>query len=96
LRSIGAIKEGTPSSVEYTSLGLCLSMLKDQEGAEEALKKALKANPDNLNAHWGMGRLLDIKGDREGALFHYRSALILYPESKTIKDKIRELIVETK
>lgn len=91
-----SIEVGTPSSVEYASLGLCFSMLQEREDAEEALKKALEANPDNLTAHWGMGRLLDIKGDKRGALLHYRFALALYPESKTIKKKIRELIVETK
>ncbi|MBN1572466.1 MAG: tetratricopeptide repeat protein [Deltaproteobacteria bacterium] len=92
LKSIG---EGAPASAEYASLGRCKAMLKDREGAEEALEKAIEINPDNLPAHWGLGQLLEAKGDREGALSHYLSVLDLYPESKVVKKKIRELIVET-
>ncbi len=91
---LGTIKEGTPSSVEYTSLGRCLLMLNDLEGAEEALKTALEINPDNLTAHWGMARTLEIKGDKAGALSHYRLVHNLYPESKRIREIIRELIFE--
>jgi tetratricopeptide (TPR) repeat protein len=92
LESIG---EGAPASAEYASLGKCRVMSKERDGAKEALLKAVETNPENLSAHWGLGQILEVEGDYEGALYHYLSALDLYPESVVVKKKIKEIVVET-
>jgi len=90
-----SVEGKAPTSAGYASLGRCRVMLKERDKAEEALGKAIETSPDNLPAHWGLGQLLEARGDREGALSHYLSVLELYPESRVVKEKIRGLIVET-
>ena len=43
--------------------------------AEAMYRDILESDPTNANAHYGIGRLLDHRGDEYGAIHAYRRAL---------------------
>ncbi|MEL6256925.1 MAG: hypothetical protein AAFR87_33315 [Bacteroidota bacterium] len=47
---------------------LCYAKLKDFAAADSLLQKATTIDP---NYHWHWGNILEMQGDREGAIFHY-------------------------
>jgi tetratricopeptide (TPR) repeat protein len=55
----------------------------DPDGAREAYQKALDLDPDHLEAHINLGRLLHDLGDLVGAERHYRAGLALDPDGVT-------------
>jgi tetratricopeptide (TPR) repeat protein len=64
-----------------TLRGLALQYLGDIETGTEALQKALAANPDDFEAHLGMGARLSADRDLPAARRHLERALQLRPDS---------------
>jgi tetratricopeptide (TPR) repeat protein len=87
------IEEHPDAAPPLTSLALSRLRLNDLVGAEEALERALAIDPDYMMAHWGMGQVMEIKGDRIGALRHYYHALELNPRSERTREKIKILTI---
>jgi tetratricopeptide (TPR) repeat protein len=66
----------------WTLAGMTRHYLADNDGAVEAFRKALAANPDDFEAHLGMGTVLIVQRDLEGARTHLEKALKLRPADK--------------
>ncbi len=66
----------------WTLAGMARHYLADNEGAVEAFRKALAANPDDFEAHLGMGTVLIVNRDLETARAHLEKALKLKPGDK--------------
>lgn len=65
----------------YTLDGKILEDLGDNEGAIEALRRALARNPDDFEAHLDLGAALNAQRDLRGARLHIERALALKPSS---------------
>jgi tetratricopeptide (TPR) repeat protein len=55
----------------------------DPDGAIAAYREALKEAPDSFDAHYGLGRLLDLAGHYDEARTHLSRALTLAPPGVT-------------
>ncbi len=66
------------SADEWYDLGVELEASSTAD-AMETYRRALEVDPQLMEAHINLGRLLHIAGDREGALDHYTRALQLEP-----------------
>ena len=71
--------DGEMSSDEWYNLGLDLEE-SDIERAPEAYRKAIEADPANVDAHVNAGRLHQLGGNLRNAKRHYEIALRLAPE----------------
>ncbi len=56
----------------YFQIGYCYSYLKNHTKALEAFKQAIHIDPDNANAHGGLGHVYFLIGDRNSALNEYK------------------------
>ncbi len=66
----------------WTLAGMARHYLADNGGAVEAFRKALAANPDDFEAHLGMGTVLIVNRDLDAARAHLEKALKLKPGDK--------------
>lgn len=66
----------------WTLAGMARHYLADNGGAVEAFRKALAANPDDFEAHLGMGTVLIVNRDLDSARSHLEKALRLRPTDK--------------
>jgi tetratricopeptide (TPR) repeat protein len=89
--------EGELSSDEWYNLGLDLEE-SDLEKAPEAYRRAIEADPANVDAHVNAGRLHQLNGNLRSAKRHYELALRLAPAHQlanynlgTIFDELDEL-----
>ena len=71
---------GGRRSEQYREQGDIYLRQNDTEKAEEQYRKALEANPSNAKAHFGLGRILEVRGKPDEALASYREAIASYPE----------------
>jgi tetratricopeptide (TPR) repeat protein len=62
------------------NLGTCYFYQKDQVRAEELFRRALKQEPDHVEANYNMANLLAARGDLETAVGFYSNALSTDPE----------------
>lgn len=62
------------------SLGRCLYLLGDRDGAEQEFSLALKQDPEHDKANYFMGRLLLEGGHGESAMGHFRTSIKRNPE----------------
>lgn len=74
--------------------GLWLVDKGDWDGAITDLREALRLDPNNGWAHFGLGAALERKGDRRGALEEYRTAYTLDPENAQFKQAYEGLLRE--
>lgn len=65
----------------FVQLGQKYMELGKLEMAQENLRKALKYDPKNIDAHTLLGTLYDRVGDHAQALQHYRDAAMLAPKA---------------
>lgn len=76
-----AILESEPLNIPArVSLGRCLYLLGDKDGAKREFGLALKQQPDHDKANYFFGRLLWEQGRGEAAMAHFRAALETNPE----------------
>jgi len=61
------------------NLGGAYRDLGENAKAEESYDQALRLNPNQFNAYFGLGRLREKQGDLSGAIANYQRALQLYP-----------------
>jgi tetratricopeptide (TPR) repeat protein len=66
----------------WTLAGMTRHYLADNDGAVEAFRKALAANPEDFEAHLGMGTVLIVTRDLDQARAHLDKALKLRPADK--------------
>lgn len=66
----------------WTLAGMTRHYLADNEGAVEAFRKALAADPNDFEAHLGMGTVMIVKRELEPARAHLEKALALRPSDK--------------
>lgn len=66
-------------SDDYYNLGIDLEDV-DRERAELAYRRALELDPENVDAHVNLGRLLQNQGRTEEAREHYRLTLARVPD----------------
>jgi len=66
----------------WTLAGMARHYLADNDGAVEAFQHALAANPDDFEAHLGMGTILIVKRELEAARKHLAAALKIKPGDK--------------
>ena len=71
---------GRPSAVDWYNVALDLEA-RDPEGAKDAYRRTLAADPDHADAHLNLGRLLHEEGELSAAESHYRTALNSDPAS---------------
>ncbi len=64
-----------------TLKGRALEYLGDEQGAVDALEKAVKANPDDFDAQLTLGAILNTRRDLAGARSHLERAAQLRPSS---------------
>ena len=67
-------------SIGLTNEGIMLQQKGDLDGAILKYREALKANPNDDQAHLGLGSALQKKGDTDGAIASYQQALALKPD----------------
>ncbi len=70
-------KQEDPARAFYI-LGIAATMNKDMQGAQNYFEKTIEAAREPFfvgRAHVYLGRIFDLKGEREQALVHYRAAL---------------------
>src|SRR5207249_10147864 len=61
---LGEVVERTPDAQAYVGLGRNLARLGRPEQAERALRSALRLSPDNVQAHYHLGRLAWERAER--------------------------------
>ncbi|MGC8882368.1 MAG: tetratricopeptide repeat protein [Bryobacteraceae bacterium] len=66
----------------WTLAGMTRHYLADNDGAVEAFQRALAADPDDFEAHLGLGTVLIVKRELEQARQHLEKALQLRPADK--------------
>lgn len=54
--------------------GIVLFHQGDYDAAEPVLREALLLNPDPARTHYYLGRIAEIRGDKDAAITHYRTA----------------------
>lgn len=69
-------------AVAHASLGEVL-MFSDWEGAISALQTAIRLQPNDMTAHYNLGRSLYRKRDLEGAIAEFRTVIRLAPDNPT-------------
>lgn len=74
-----AITNGLPSTDAYLGLAGCLGARREFDGAERALKEALRIEPDNPVIRANIGILKGSRGDMAGAIEDLRTALATEP-----------------
>ena len=89
--AVAFLPEGTKDTVIRSPRqlkGLDLAEMKlikgDADGAEEMADAALKANPNNAQAHYLAGRIQLIHGDPDEALDHFNKTLALAKDPRTL------------
>jgi len=65
------------------------SQLEDYEKAIEAFKQAIRIQPDYIYAHYNLGMVFLVQGDRNSALDEYK---ILKDLDQDIADRLFDLI----
>lgn len=68
----------------WTLAGMTRHYLADNDGALEAFRKALAADPEDYQAHLGIGTVLLVTRELDEARFHLEKALKLRPADKLI------------
>ncbi len=76
-----ALRQNPQLAGASTVRGTALLYIGDNPAAVEALKKALATNPNDFEAHLGLGAVLNTERDLEGARKHLELALRLNPKS---------------
>lgn len=74
--------EGRMAAEDWYEMG-CEFEEYDSEQATDAYRHAVELDPNHVDAHVNMGRLLHEAGDMRAAESHYRAALELEPEDAT-------------
>ena len=94
--SIARSTEGYDSD-DWYNLALDLEDV-DPDKAPEAYIRALELNPGNIDAYVNLGRLCQLRGDRERAKLHYQKALAAAPDHQlacydmgTVFDELGEI-----
>jgi Flp pilus assembly protein TadD len=59
--------------------------------AEHHFRRAVAADPGFAEAHYNLGRSLESRGDRAGAIASYKQALQLKPDLRSAADDLRRL-----
>ena len=72
------------TALAWIDLGIFYRNKKDYEKATENFKKALEAEPENINANTMYAEVLDFSGKKEEAKEAYKKAIELNPEEKAI------------
>jgi len=83
-----------PSPDHYITLGWAHNRLGDNREGEEAMLKALKADPDNTEAMWGLAAIRLSSGDTEGARSVLKHLVTLGKDdvySRRARQKLAEL-----
>ncbi|HZT59025.1 MAG TPA: tetratricopeptide repeat protein [Pyrinomonadaceae bacterium] len=65
----------------------------DEAGARESFEKALRADPNNVEAHTYLGVLADRAGDLSGAEKHFAAAAALAPFSASARNNYGAILV---
>lgn len=86
--------EDDPDSDDWFNLGVDLEGL-DPARALDAYRVALALDPDNVDAHVNIGRLLQCDGRRLEAQRHYRQALARVPDHQLALFNLGTLFDET-
>ena len=74
---LDAILEAEPQHRRARSLkGIVLFKIGENDKAKEILEAALELNPDPARTHFYLGRIDEEAGDKDGAIGHYRAALV--------------------
>jgi type IV pilus assembly protein PilF len=83
----------TPEKV-YLNWGATLKKQGDLAGAEEKLRQSVMLNPRYARGHVELARLLEERGDVEGALGEYLNAYSAAPDSLELNLKLGELYIQ--
>jgi tetratricopeptide (TPR) repeat protein len=81
-REIRLAKARQPTAENWYERGCDLEGL-DEQAAREAYRRTLELEPDHVQAHLNLGRLLHEHGDPRAAAAHYRLALDAQPDDAT-------------
>jgi len=79
-----ATKISPDTALGWIDLGIFYRNKKDYDKATENFKKALEAEPENINANTMYAEVLDFSGKKEEAKEAYKKAIELNPEEKAI------------
>jgi Flp pilus assembly protein TadD len=60
------------------------------EAAGGEFNRVLAMEPDNLNAHYNLGRVLALRGDLAGAAAHFEQAVRIDPGDAASAKSLRE------
>jgi len=77
--------DSTLADVHFAVAGVNMCGMRDLEGAESAIHKALEINPNHAEAHAIYSHLLNMLGRPQEALEHIELALKLDPHNPTIR-----------
>ena len=76
---------------ELNNLGYELIKLKRASEAEKIFKLNVEVYPEYAGAYSGLGEAYRILGNKKEAINHFKKSLELYPDSKMVKEKLKEL-----
>ena len=74
--------KGSPPAAEFSNLGAAYFAKRDYVNAYKCFAKAIAADSTIVNAHVGMGLVLEAQGNLDGALKYYDRALRLDPSNQ--------------
>ncbi len=86
-----ALRLNPPLPGALTLRGLALQYLGSTQEGTESLQKAVEANPDDFEAHLGLGARLSADRDLPGARRHLERALQLRPDSNLARYEMARL-----
>ncbi|HEX8818136.1 MAG TPA: tetratricopeptide repeat protein [Terriglobales bacterium] len=78
-------REPMPLSATYAALGMVYNDMGDDEKALASFNHSLRFNPDQPNAHFGLGRVLEKQGRLDEAIQEYSRAIELNPTDQAYR-----------
>ena len=91
--------KGVAKHPQYTSgyvvQGKCYYDLDQPDKSERAFRRVLELDQNNLVALKYLGMILLGRGEKDGAMEHFKHVLALDPDNKEIKFKLEDLSVES-
>lgn len=87
-----AIKLNSNHALALYSLSRCLGRKNDRNGAQAALRDALRCRPDFAPAHVDLAEFLHQEGKTTEALTHLHAALLIQPDDERAKELLRKLV----
>ena len=91
-----ALQLNPGNSQSEVNLALVYERLRRGELARRTLERVLTNDPENPEAHYNLGRMLEEQGQHEQALAHYRQFLAANPSAypklrEKVEDRVRIL-----